>query len=91
HDESGTERFPVARLLEHRHASHLLGIAKPDAGIYARFESETGYDGSEILFFDDLAENIEAARERGWHAEQIDHTGDTAEQVARCLAAYGVF
>lgn len=91
HAEGGTARFPTARLLDHRHASHLLGVAKPEGGIYARFEAETGYSESEILFFDDLAENIEAARERGWHAEQIDHTSDTAEQVARRLAAYGVF
>ncbi len=88
--EGGTSRFPTARLLEHRHASHLLGIAKPEARIYERFEAASGFRGEDILFFDDLAENIAAARSRGWRAEQIDHTADTASQMALHLAAYGV-
>ena len=88
--EGGTSRFPTARQLEHRHASHLLGIAKPDAGIYEQFERETGFAGGEILFFDDLPENIDAARSRGWRAERIDHDGDTAGQIRGWLDAHGV-
>jgi FMN phosphatase YigB (HAD superfamily) len=88
--EGGTSRFPTARRLEHRHASHVIGVAKPEAGIYERFEASTGFAGSSILFFDDLAENIEAARSRGWNAEQIDHQGDTAQQMLRHLETYGV-
>lgn len=88
--EGGTSRFPAARRLEHRHASHVLGIAKPDPGIYEQFEAESGFTGDSILFFDDLAENIAAARSLGWHAEQIDHEGDTAQQMLGHLAAHGV-
>ncbi len=90
-DEGGTSRFPSARLLEHRHASHLLGVAKPDAGIFERFEAETGFSASEILFFDDLSENIASAHAHGWRAERIDHEGDTAAQIARHLASHGIF
>jgi HAD superfamily hydrolase (TIGR01509 family) len=85
------EDFPTAGLLKHRHASHLLGHAKPGLAIYRAFERATGYAGADILFFDDVMENVAAAVEVGWRAELIDYRGDTAGQVAEHLARYGVF
>lgn len=73
--------FPTIGLLKHKHASHLMGLAKPDIAIYRRFEELSGLSGSEILFFDDLPENVAAAREAGWQSVQVDHTGDTAGQM----------
>ena len=67
--------------LQHRHASHLLGAHKPDERIYRAFEREVRRDGRSIVLFDDLAENVEAARRLGWHAHRIDPTGDTAAQI----------
>lgn len=78
-------RFAAASLLHHRHASHLLGLAKPHPSIYRAFEAHTGFRPGEILFFDDLADNIQAARACGWLAEQIDHTGDPAKQMSEFL------
>ena len=40
--------FPTAGLLKHRHASHLLGHAKPGLGIFRAFEKAVGYRGAEI-------------------------------------------
>lgn len=82
--------FPAAHALHVRHASHLLRLAKPDPAIYAAFERETGFLPAEVLFFDDLAENIAAARARGWRGEQIDHAGDTAAQMRASLVRHGV-
>jgi glucose-1-phosphatase len=82
--------MPSLRSLHARHASHLWGLAKPDASIYRRFESETGVVGEAILFFDDLEENVTAALRLGWDAVQIDHTGDTAAQVRAALASRGL-
>ncbi|MBU6413065.1 MAG: HAD family phosphatase [Planctomycetes bacterium] len=73
--------FPTIGLLRHKHASHLMGLAKPDLAIFRRFEDLSGFQRSDILFFDDLSENVEAARQIGWHAIQIDHQGDTASQM----------
>jgi FMN phosphatase YigB (HAD superfamily) len=87
---SGEPRFPAVPKMQHRAASHLLRLAKPDEAIYRAYEKATGVAGAEIIFFDDLAENIEAARAAGWNAEQIDHTGDTAEQVRMLLSRYGI-
>lgn len=83
-------RFGAASLLHHRHASHLLGLAKPGHEIYRAFELHAHLRPSEILFFDDLPDNIAAAKACGWNAEQVDHTGDTAAQMRTILGRYGV-
>ncbi|MBX3363629.1 MAG: HAD-IA family hydrolase [Phycisphaeraceae bacterium] len=83
--------FPAIGMLGHRHASHILGCAKPGIAIYQAFEQATGAAPHEILFFDDLQENVLSARACGWRAEQIDHTGDTAEQIRQYLFSHGVW
>jgi glucose-1-phosphatase len=83
-------KFPATVKPVHRHASHLLGVAKPEAAIYDEFARRTGFAPGQILFFDDLAENIAAARGRGWDGEVVDHTGDTAAQMRGWLRARGL-
>lgn len=78
-------RFPTVLKARLRHASHLLGLAKPDAAIYAEFARQTGFAPSEIVFFDDLEPNVAAARASGWNAHAIDHAGDTAAQMRAAL------
>ncbi len=86
---SGGE-FSSLGLVRHPHASHLLGLAKPDPAIYRVIERRTGVARGDVLFFDDLDENIAAARACGWRAEQIDHAGDTVSQIVDHLARHGV-
>lgn len=74
----------------HPHASHLLRLTKPGTEIYRAFEEATGVRGPGVLFFDDLAENVEAAKRAGWRAERIDHAGDTARQITEHLRRHGV-
>jgi putative hydrolase of the HAD superfamily len=81
-------RTPSA--IRHLHASHLLGLHKPEPGIYRAFERITGFSGPSIVFFDDLPENVAAASAAGWRAIQVDHTGDTAAQMATHLQALGI-
>jgi len=81
---------PALRRIRHPHASHLLRLHKPDPAIYRAFESLVGRSGAEILFFDDLPENIDAAQEVGWHAVRIDPHADTARQVVDALRSHGV-
>jgi glucose-1-phosphatase len=82
----GSEAF---RRIQVRHASHLMGLVKPDPRIYRAFERATGAAGQEIVFFDDLAENVAAARACGWNAVHVDHEGDAAAQVIAGLRAHG--
>lgn len=82
--------YPTPGLLKHRHASHLLGLAKPGVEIFRAFEDATGYRGGRVLFFDDLEENVAAARSIGWRAVVIDHTQETVPQIRAGLAAHGI-
>lgn len=83
-------RFPAIEAIEHRHASHLLGLAKPDEAIYRAFERARNAAGDEILFFDDKQQNIKTARSIGWRAQRIDPTTETAPQINAALRAHGV-
>ena len=74
----------------HAHASHLLGLAKPDPAIFAEYQKRTGVAAAEILFFEDLPDNIAAARAAGWHVEPIDWQCETAGQIARALERHGL-
>lgn len=46
-------------------------LAKPDPAIYALAERRFGLPGSAMLFVDDNAANIAAARDCGWHAHHF--------------------
>jgi len=57
----------------HRYAldvlrSDLAGVMKPDPRIYVEAERRFGLSPDTTVFIDDRAENIEAARARGWRA-----------------------
>jgi glucose-1-phosphatase len=69
----------------HQFASHLVRARKPDEAIYAHVERATNLARGAILFFDDVLENIEAARRRGWIGEWIDPAPD--EPIGQIRAA----
>jgi len=75
------EAYEPLTLVQHPLASHLLRVRKPDRAIYAAAEARLPASGSEILFFDDLPENVEAARAHGWQAEVIDPARETVPQM----------
>jgi FMN phosphatase YigB (HAD superfamily) len=86
-------RFPPspAIALLHRHlVSHHMRAAKPHEEIYRLAEESLDLPGPSIAFFDDLEENIAAARARGWSAFHIDHNGDTAGQIQTGLRQLGL-
>jgi putative hydrolase of the HAD superfamily len=66
--------------------SSTIGLRKPDAAAYDHVVRAIGVPASRILFFDDLAENVEGARTRGLTAVQVTSSDD----VARALAALGI-
>ena len=47
-----------------------LGYVKPDSKIYEEVEKELNVPVKDILFIDDVLENVEAARVRGWNTFQ---------------------
>jgi len=66
-----------------------LGAAKPDAAFFAEAVRRIGAQPSAILFIDDSAQNVDAAREAGLTAEQwcLDDGHDTLHTL---LARYGI-
>ncbi len=82
-------KFPTPAKPIHKHASHLLGLAKPDAAIYHEFARRTGFAPGTIVFFDDLPDNVEAARKAGWQSHVVDHMGDPAGQMREFLRGAG--
>jgi putative hydrolase of the HAD superfamily len=77
-------------IFSHRFASHLIGHRKPADAIYEHVEKETGRRGDEIVFFDDLKENIEAATRRGWIGVQVEKGSNPVEQMRKALTALDV-
>ena len=76
--------------IQHRHASHLFQLEKPNQAIFRAFESATQARPVDILYFDDLADNIAAATQAGWRAILIDPHSETVPQIRRALATHGV-
>jgi HAD superfamily hydrolase (TIGR01509 family) len=66
--------------------SFLAGVMKPDEGIYAEAERRFALEPAATVFIDDRAENVLAARRRGWQG--IEHSGHTSTVGA--LRALGV-
>jgi len=66
--------------------SSRIGLRKPDAAAYDHVVKAIGVPAGRIVFFDDLAENIEGARARGLTAVHVT----SPEDVADALAALGI-
>jgi 2-haloacid dehalogenase len=60
--------------------SYEVGALKPDSRMYAALEERYCGGGVPAFYVDDRAQNVAAARARGWNAYQF---GDFAEALAR--------
>ncbi|MFW5696996.1 MAG: HAD family hydrolase [Fimbriimonadaceae bacterium] len=84
-------RFPGIASLEVQVASHLVGVNKPEEGIYREVKRLVGSEGSAILYMDDSPEHVEGAKRLGWQAYRIDpHVETTADQINEILSEQGV-
>jgi putative hydrolase of the HAD superfamily len=66
--------------------SSSIGLRKPDAEAFDHVVQAIGVRPERIVFFDDLAENVEGARARGLQAVHVTTTSD----VAKALEALGI-
>ncbi len=66
--------------VEHIFASGRMGVAKPDTEYFRSVSTKLQVGANEILFIDDLAENISAAKAFGWQTMHFtDNTRDKLE------------
>ena len=59
------------QIFEHQFASHLMGKIKPDAEAFEHVLDSLGCRASQVLFLDDNALNVQAARSLGMRAQQV--------------------
>jgi putative hydrolase of the HAD superfamily len=76
---------PYADVLSHFREIFLscaIGLRKPDAAAYDHVVKAIGVPTQRIVFFDDLAENIEGARKQGLTAVHVTSPNDVADALA---------
>jgi FMN phosphatase YigB (HAD superfamily) len=66
--------------------SNAIGLRKPDAAAYDHVVNAIGVPAARIVFFDDLAANIEGAQARGLTAVHVK----SADDVAQALKTLGI-
>jgi putative hydrolase of the HAD superfamily len=84
---------PEDRIWPHlplRLGSHEVRARKPDDAIYAALELKSGRRGSQVVFFDDLDDNIAAASARGWRAFAVRSRQDPVSEMRAQLVALGM-
>jgi putative hydrolase of the HAD superfamily len=75
---------PYADVLGHFREIFLscaIGLRKPDAAAYDHVIKAIGVPAQRIVFFDDLAENIEGARKQGLTAVHVTSPNDVADAL----------
>jgi HAD superfamily hydrolase (TIGR01509 family) len=78
--------FPEGALLDPMIFSSEIGALKPSQAAFAAAEARLGLRGDAVLFIDDVAANVEAARRRGWGAIRFtDNTALVADLAAKGL------
>jgi len=63
-------------------ASHQLGLRKPEREAFDHILNVTGVNARDMLFFDDTAENVEAAKQAGLQAVLVRSSVDVAHALA---------
>lgn len=71
--EALDKMIEIKRVIRYSYVSYVQGYIKPNPKAYQRVEELFHIKPSETLFLDDRPENIEGARNAGWHAEIIEN------------------
>lgn len=79
-------RYEFLGEFDRRYISGHMGVTKPNPEIYRKVEEDCGLPPEALLFTDDRADNIAAARARGWQV----HLFDGPEGLAGRLVAAGL-
>jgi putative hydrolase of the HAD superfamily len=86
------EELGYATLFDHSFYSFQLGCAKPSASYFEHVVDALGLPADQLLFLDDHAANVEAARGVGLHARRFVHgrSPRAADSLASVLAQLGL-
>ncbi len=70
------EALGLGGWFEHAFLSHEMGARKPEPAIYEKAIASLGATAGQIIFFDDMPANINAARAAGMTAHHVPAPGD---------------
>jgi len=79
--EREQERYRMAELTDVLIYSHEVGITKPDPRIYRLAWQRLGVQPNEMIFVDDLPQNVAAARDLGIHAILFTSTAQAIADI----------
>jgi glucose-1-phosphatase len=71
----------IPDLVDTAFASHLIGLRKPDERVYRHVAAELDVEISDLVFFDDNRENVEAAHRVGMQAHQVEGLAELRERL----------
>ena len=84
HWARNTHELKIIELFEFAISSHQVGLCKPHRDIYQVAIDRAQVSSSEaIVFFDDLAANVEAAKSAGMRAHQVRGVDQLRERLVR--------
>ena len=78
-------RYGIEELVDVIVYSHEVGVAKPDAAIFALTQDRLGVQPHEIVFLDDYEPHVAAARACGWHAVWHRDTDTSIREVTGAI------
>lgn len=76
-----TTHYPFLDQFDRDFISGHMRVTKPDAEIYAKLEATSGLSGDALLFTDDRADNIAAAKQFGWQTHLFEGPKGWADQL----------
>jgi len=82
-------KLPIDEIFETVVDSAFVGVRKPDPAIYAIVLERLGLPAPECAFVDDIARNVEAARELGFAAVHFRDTAQVIEEFDALLVPPG--
>lgn len=80
--------IPALKLLPKHYLSYKLGVMKPDALFYRKVIEDQNLDPSEMLFIDDVEENIRAAEKAGMKGIVFENAGKLEEELKRLVVGF---
>ncbi|HSW06330.1 HAD-IA family hydrolase [Aquabacterium sp.] len=82
HMAAWTRLFPgVVQAFDRIFASHEMGLRKPERAAFDHITRAIGVAAGDILFFDDLLENVNAASEAGLQAVHVRSPADVTQAL----------
>ena len=73
--------YPFLRAFDRDFISGHMAVIKPDAQIYQMLEDASGLNGADLIFTDDRADNIAAAKARGWNTHLFEGPQGWADRL----------